>query len=72
MLLTEQAVDGGNDGLVVLPDGTKYVSSVRVGTVSRIRPGQKAEPIGRTSWRFDISSQYRTWGIRGGAERDRS
>ena len=43
LLTTEQAVDPGNDGLVVLPDGTKYVSSVRQGTVSRIRPGQKAE-----------------------------
>jgi sugar lactone lactonase YvrE len=42
---TEQAVDPGNDGLVVLPDGTKYVSSVRQGTVSRIRPGQKAEIV---------------------------
>ena len=37
--------DPGNDGLVVLPDGTKYVSSVRLGTVARIRPGQKAERI---------------------------
>jgi sugar lactone lactonase YvrE len=42
---TEQAVDAGNDGIVVLADGTKYVSSVRQGTVSRIRPGQKAEII---------------------------
>jgi hypothetical protein len=45
LLNTEQAVDAGNDGLVVLPDGTKYVSSVRQGTVSRIRPGQKAEIV---------------------------
>jgi hypothetical protein len=45
LLVTEQAVDAGNDGLVILPDGTKYVSSVRQGTVSRIRPGQKAEII---------------------------
>jgi hypothetical protein len=45
LLTTEQAVDPGNDGLVVLPDGTKYVSSVRQGTVSRIRPGQKAEIV---------------------------
>jgi sugar lactone lactonase YvrE len=45
LLATEQAVDPGNDGLVVLPDGTKYVSSVRQGTVSRIRPGQKAEIV---------------------------
>ncbi len=45
LLTTEQAADPGNDGLVVLPDGTKYVSSVRQGTVSRIRPGQKAEIV---------------------------
>ena len=42
---TEHAVDGGNDGLVVLADGTKYVCSVRQGTVSRIRPGQTAEIV---------------------------
>jgi hypothetical protein len=42
---TEQSTDAGNDGLVVLPDGTKYVSSVRQGTVARIRPGQPAELI---------------------------
>ena len=45
LLETEHAVDPGNDGLVVLADGTKYVSSVRQGTVSRIRPGQKAEIV---------------------------
>ena len=28
-----------------LPDGTKYTSSVRFGSVSRIRPGQPAEVI---------------------------
>ncbi|MCP5348757.1 MAG: SMP-30/gluconolactonase/LRE family protein [Gammaproteobacteria bacterium] len=41
----EHAVEGGNDGVVVLPDGTKYVSSVRFGSVSRIRPGEEAEII---------------------------
>jgi DNA-binding beta-propeller fold protein YncE len=45
LLKTEHAVDAGNDGLVILADGTKYVSSVRQGTVSRIRPGQPAEII---------------------------
>jgi hypothetical protein len=45
LLQTENTVDPGNDGLVVLADGTKYVSSVRAGTVSRIRPGQKAEVV---------------------------
>lgn len=45
LLLTEQSIDAGNDGIAILPDGTKYVSSVRQGTVARIRPGQKAEFI---------------------------
>ena len=45
LVITEQAVDPGNDGIVVVADGTKYVSSVRQGTVSRIRPGEKAEII---------------------------
>jgi sugar lactone lactonase YvrE len=45
LLRTEQSLDPGNDGLVVLGDGTKYVSSVRVGTVARIRPGQPAEMV---------------------------
>lgn len=42
---TERAVEGGNDGVVVLSDGTKYVSSVRFGSVSRIHPGEQAEII---------------------------
>lgn len=42
---TEKAVQPGNDGLVIMPDGTKYVSSVRFGAVSRIRPGQAADAI---------------------------
>jgi len=42
---TEHAVEGGNDGVVVLADGTKYVSSVRYGSVSKIVPGQDAEII---------------------------
>ncbi len=41
----ERAVEGGNDGVVVLDDGTKYISSVRFGSVSRIRPGEEAEII---------------------------
>jgi sugar lactone lactonase YvrE len=45
LLKTERAAEGGNDGVVVLEDGTKYVSSVRFGSVSRIRPGQAAEVI---------------------------
>jgi hypothetical protein len=45
LIKTEHAKESGNDGLVVLPDGTKYVSSVRYGSVSRIRPGKEAEVI---------------------------
>jgi hypothetical protein len=47
LLKTEQASQPGNDGLVIMPDGTKYVSSVRNGGVSRIRPGQPSELIAR-------------------------
>jgi hypothetical protein len=45
LILTEHAAESGNDGLVVTEDGTKYVSSVRFGSVSRIRPGEDAEII---------------------------
>jgi sugar lactone lactonase YvrE len=45
LLQTEAAVQSGNDGLVIMQDGTKYVSSIVNGGVSRIRPGQKAELI---------------------------
>jgi sugar lactone lactonase YvrE len=45
LVATEQSTDAGNDGIVVLADGTKYVSSVRQGTVARIRPGRKAELV---------------------------
>ena len=45
LIRTEYAHEAGNDGLVILDDGTKYVSSVRFGSVSRIRPGQEAEVI---------------------------
>ncbi len=41
----EHSVEGGNDGIVIANDGTKYASSVRFGSVSRIRPGQEAEVI---------------------------
>ena len=47
LLKTENAVQAGNDGLVVLSDGTKYVSSVQNGGVSRIRSGRPAELIAR-------------------------
>jgi DNA-binding beta-propeller fold protein YncE len=47
LVRTESAVQAGNDGLVIMPDGTKYVSSVLQGGVSRIRPGTPAELIAR-------------------------
>jgi hypothetical protein len=45
LIRTEQAAQAGNDGLVIMRDGTKYVSSVLNGGVSRIRPGQPATLI---------------------------
>jgi hypothetical protein len=42
---TEKAAQAGNDGLVIMRDGTKYVSSVVNGGVSRIRAGRPAELI---------------------------
>ena len=45
VIKTEHAAEGGNDGVVIMADDTKYVSSVRFGSVSRIRPGQAAEII---------------------------
>ena len=47
LLKTENAAQAGSDGLVIMPDGTKYVCSVRYGGVSRIRPGETAELIAR-------------------------
>src|SRR5690606_25898763 len=45
LVKTEHAAEAGNDGLVITEDGTKYVSSVRFGSVSRIRAGEQAEII---------------------------
>ncbi len=47
LLRTENAAQAGSDGIVIMPDGTKYVSSVQNGGVSRMRPGQPAELIAR-------------------------
>ena len=47
LLKTETAAQAGNDGLVIMADGTKYVSSVVNGGVSRIRAGRPAELIAR-------------------------
>jgi hypothetical protein len=45
LLRTEHSAQEGSDGLVIMRDGTKYVSSVLKGGVSRIRPGRHAELI---------------------------
>ena len=45
LLGTRQSLDPGNDGLVILDDGTMYVSSVRQGTVARIPPGGQPELV---------------------------
>lgn len=47
LLKTEHAAQPGGDGLVIMTDGTKYVSSVSQGGISRIRPGEPAELIAR-------------------------
>jgi hypothetical protein len=47
LIRTEKAAQPGNDGLVIMRDGTKYVSSVVQGGVSRIRPNRPAELIAR-------------------------
>ena len=47
LVKTENAAQAGSDGLVIMPNGTKYVSSVLNGGVSRIRPGRPAELIAR-------------------------
>jgi sugar lactone lactonase YvrE len=46
-ILTEKAAQSGNDGIVVMKDGTKYVSSVVNGGVSRMRQNRPAELIAR-------------------------
>lgn len=45
LVKTEKTVEGGNDGVVIMADGTKYVSSVKFGSVSQIKPGQEAKVI---------------------------
>ena len=42
---TEYAAEAGSDGVVVLADGTKYVSSVRYGSVSKLVVGEETEVI---------------------------
>ncbi|HXS29379.1 MAG TPA: hypothetical protein VN755_00975, partial [Steroidobacteraceae bacterium] len=45
VLRTEQAAQPGNDGLVIMPDGVKFVSSVRQGGISMMVPGKPAKLI---------------------------
>lgn len=45
LLNTQHAVQPGSDGIAIMPDGTKYVSSVTQGGISRIRDGEPAELI---------------------------
>ena len=45
LLRTVQAAQAGNDGIVILPDGTMFVSSVLQGGISRLRPNQPADLI---------------------------
>jgi hypothetical protein len=47
VMRTEHAAQAGNDGLVIMADGTKYVSSVVNGGISRMRTGKPAELIAR-------------------------
>jgi DNA-binding beta-propeller fold protein YncE len=47
LVRTEHAAQAGNDGLVIMKDGTKYVSSVLNGGISRLRAGRPAELIAR-------------------------
>jgi hypothetical protein len=45
VIKTEQAAQAGSDGLVIMPDGVKFVSSVRLGGVSMMVPGKPARLI---------------------------
>ena len=45
LVRAETSAQSGNDGLVIMEDGTKYVSSVLMGGIARIRPGEAAELI---------------------------
>jgi len=45
VIRTEQAAQAGNDGLVIMADGVKFISSVRIGGISMIVPGKPAKLI---------------------------
>ncbi len=61
-LRTEYAAQPGGDGIVVMPDGTKYVSSVTRGGISRLRAGEPSVLIasgipGAASMCLDVDRQ---------------
>ena len=45
LLNTEESAQSGNDGIVILEDGTKYISSVIAGGITRLAPGGEPELI---------------------------
>lgn len=45
LVKTEQSAQSGNDGVVVLANGTKIVNSVMLGGVAKIAPGKPAELV---------------------------
>ena len=45
LLKTLKTAQTGNDGIVIMKDGTIYISSVQQGGIARIRPGQAPELI---------------------------
>lgn len=45
LLKTEKAAQAGNDGIVILPDGTKYISSVMNGGITKLTPDGAASLI---------------------------
>ncbi|GAA4952640.1 hypothetical protein GCM10025791_36800 [Halioxenophilus aromaticivorans] len=45
MLRRESTLQAGNDGLVILPDGTRSVSSARQGGITEIAPGKEPRLI---------------------------
>jgi glucose/arabinose dehydrogenase len=45
LLLTQQALQPATDGVVIMPDGTKYVNGMRDGGITALRPGQPPELI---------------------------
>jgi hypothetical protein len=45
LIKTERSAQPGSDGLVILPTGVKYISSVLRGGITRMRPGRPVELI---------------------------